>query len=92
MVTEERLTKEIEDLLNSLSPEIRVEAESILKGERGLMPITSNNIEIVWVHPCGYGRKAELNVTDEGRKEFEKVNAMCKKQFEFMKKEATNRR
>jgi hypothetical protein len=85
-MSEEKLVEEIENLLNSLSPEIKAEAKSILKGERGLMSVTSNNIEIVWVHPCGYGRKVKLHVTDEGRKEFEKVNAMCRKQFDFIKK------
>ena len=85
MEKEEKLIEEIDELLNSLSPEIKVEAESILKGERGLMPITSNKIDIVWAHKCGYGRKAVLSVTDDGRKEFEKVHALCKKQYEFMK-------
>lgn len=88
MDKEEKLIKEIEKTLELLSKEVREEAKDILKGEKGIMPVNSNQIEIVWVHPCGYGRKSILTVNAEGRKEFEKVEALCKKQYELMK-EAT---
>lgn len=81
MSEEKELKEEIERLMKELSPEVRAEAESILYGKSGLMPITSNRIEIVWVHPCGYGRKAVLCVTNEGKKEFERVMELCKKKY-----------
>jgi len=51
------------------------------------MPVLSNKIQIVWVHPFGYGREAILTVDNEGRKQFEKVNELCKKQYDLMKEE-----
>jgi hypothetical protein len=84
-IDEEELVKEMQILLDSLSPEIRREAESIVKGERGLMPINSNQIKIVWVHPCGYGREAILTVDEDGRKQFERVYWFLKKQYNFMR-------
>ena len=73
--------KNEQDLLNSLSPEIKEEVIPILKGEKGLMPILSNKIEIVWVNPWGLGRKAILEVDNEGREEFERVNDFLRKRF-----------
>ena len=80
MSKEKEILKELKDL--KLSKEVYEEAKSIVLGERGLMPILSNEIEIVWVHPSGYGRKAILSVNNEGRKEFEKVHEICKKNYD----------
>ena len=60
--------------------------KDILAGRKGLMPITSNKITIVWVHSCGHGRMVELDVDDEGRKQFEAINKECKEQYEKYKK------
>jgi len=84
-IKEERLQKKIVKLLESLSPEVREHAENIFKGERGIMPINSDKIIIVWVHPSGLGRMAELNVTDEGREEFKKINELCREQHQLMR-------
>lgn len=81
------LLKECEEreLLTSISPEVRFEAVKIISGKKGLMPVTSNTIEIVWVHPCGFGRKAVLTVNAEGRKEFELVEKYISKRFKEFK-------
>ena len=84
-IKKERLQKKIVKLLESLSPEVREEAESIFKGERGIMPVNSSKITIVWIHPSGLGRIAELNVTPQGREEFKKINELCREQHELMR-------
>lgn len=78
-MVEKEILKELKDL--KLSREVEEEAKSIVIGERGLMPVVSNEIEIVWVNQSGYGRKAILSVDNEGKKEFEKVMEICKKNY-----------
>lgn len=84
-IKEKRLQDKIVKLLKSLSPEIREDAESIFKGEKGIMPVNLNKVTIVWVHPSGLGRIAELSVTDEGKEEYKKINELCREQHKLMR-------